>query len=194
MVVFPGTGGDGTGGNGMFGSPGRGGRGGSSGNGGSFGSKGSGGRSGTAGSWSGGGNAGSPKGGIEDVEVFWALNSLEVWVLGFWLQRLGCFWGLKLKNPAEKMCIPSFLDLRRRDDEVAVEATAQYGSLLLNNFTEHLLIFLTCLLTEKGKWTLNSPCSSVFTSLRKLGFEFSSLHSTETDAPAHRINPEKNIT
>lgn len=53
------------------------------------------------------------------------LNSLEIWVLGFWLHRAGCFRGLNVKNPAEKMWVPGFLDLRWIDDEVAVDATAQ---------------------------------------------------------------------
>lgn len=88
-----------------------------------------------------------------------------------------------MKNPAEKMCVPSFLDLRWIEDEVAVEATAQYGSLLLISLTEHPLIFLTCLLTEKGRCTLNSPCSLVFVTSLKLGLESLSPHSTATDAP-----------
>lgn len=62
-----------------------------------------------------------------------------------------------MKNPAENICFPSFLSLRWMEDEVAEEATAQNGSLLLISFTEQPLIFLTCLLTEKGKCTLNSP-------------------------------------
>ncbi|CAL8140546.1 unnamed protein product [Prunus armeniaca] len=109
-------------------------------------------------------------------------------MLGFWLHRLGWFRGLKVKNPAEKMWVPCFLDLRCSEDEVAVEATAQYGSLLLINFTEHPSIFLTCLLTEKGNWTLNTPWLSVFTSVWKLGFELPSLHSTPTEAPAEKIS------
>jgi len=56
-----------------------------------------------------------------------------------------------VKKPAENICVPCFLDLRWSDDEVADDATAQKGSLLLSNFTEHPLIFFTCLLTEKGK-------------------------------------------
>ncbi|GAA4642059.1 hypothetical protein GCM10023197_05330 [Gordonia humi] len=104
-------------------------------------------------------------------------------MLGFWLQRLGCFRGLKVKKPAENIYVPCSLDLRCSEDEVAVEDTAQYGSLLLINFTEHPSIFLTRLLTEKGKWTLNTPWLSVFTSVWKLGFELPSLHSTPTEAP-----------
>jgi hypothetical protein len=88
---------------------------------------------------------------------------ISLLVLGFWLHRLGCFRGLKVKNPAEKMCVPWFLDFRGSEDEAAVEATAQFGSLLLISFTEHPSIFFTYLLTEKGKWTLNAPWLSVFT-------------------------------
>ncbi|KAL3525819.1 hypothetical protein ACH5RR_014191 [Cinchona calisaya] len=99
----------------------------------------------------------------------------------------GCLRGLNVKNPAEKMCVPSFLDLRRIEDEVAVDATAQYGSLLLISLTEHPLIFLTCLLTEKGKCTLNSPFSLVFVTSLKLDLEFESPHSTATDAPDYNI-------
>jgi hypothetical protein len=113
-------------------------------------------------------------------------SSLEFWMLGFWLHRSGRFWGLKVKSPAENMWVPCFLDLRWSEDEVAVEATAQFGSLLPINFTEHPSIVLTCSLTEKGRRTLNSPWSSVFTSFRKLGFEdVAPLHSTATDAPAY---------
>lgn len=99
-----------------------------------------------------------------------------------------------MKNPAEKMCVPCLLDLSWSDDDelLAVDATAQYGSLLLNNFTEHPLIFFTCLLTEMGKPTLNSPCSSVFASSRKLGFDSPSLHSTATDAPANKFPQNQN--
>ena len=179
FVVFPWLGG----GNG---SPGRFGRGGSSGNGGSSGSLGRGGRYGLVGSWIGGGK-GKSSPSVWGSESLLEPNSLEFWMLGFWLHRFGCFNGLKVKNPAENMWVPCFLDLRWSEDEVAVEATAQYGSLLLINFTEHPSIFFTCLLTEKGKCTLNSPCWSVFTSLWKLGFEVPYLHSTATDAPAYNF-------
>ncbi|KAL3844570.1 hypothetical protein ACJIZ3_001973 [Penstemon smallii] len=40
---------------------------------------------------------------------------------------LGCFNGLKVKKPAEKICVPDFLDLRCRFDEVAVAATKGYS-------------------------------------------------------------------
>jgi hypothetical protein len=53
------------------------------------------------------------------------LNSLGFSILGFWLHKNGSFSGLKVKKPAENICVPSFLDLRRSDDEVAVDATAQ---------------------------------------------------------------------
>lgn len=122
--------------------------------------------------------------------LIFVLRSFEFLMLGFSLHRFGCFRGLNVKNPAENMCIPCFLDLRWSEDEVADEATAQYGSLLLINFTEHPSIVFTCLLTEKGKWTLNSPCLSVFTSFRKLGFVFPSLHSTATFAPAYTHKPQ----
>ena len=178
FVVFPRLGG----GNG---SPGRFGRGGS-GNGGSTGNLGRGGRYGLVGSWIGGGK-GKSSPSVWGSESLLEPNSLEFWMLGFWLHRFGCFNGLKVKNPAENMWVPCFLDLRWSEDEVAVEATAQYGSLLLINFTEHPSIFFTCLLTEKGKCTLNSPCWSVFTSLWKLGFEVAYLHSTATDAPAYNF-------
>ena len=103
------------------------------------------------------------------------------------MHRFGSLRGLNEKNPAEKMCCPCCLDLRCSEEELAAEATAQEGSLLLSNFTVHALIFLTCLLTDKGSSILNFPCSSVFTSVQNLGFElFPSLHSTATDAPAHK--------
>lgn len=114
-------------------------------------------------------------------------SAFELSRLGFWLHKLGWFNGLKVKKPAEKICVPSFLDFKWSEEEVAVEATAQFGSLLLINFTEHLFIFFTCLLTEKGRGILNSPCSSVFTCWRKLGFEVPSLHSTATEASANKI-------
>lgn len=104
---------------------------------------------------------GLPMGG-NDGTLF-TLNCLESAWLGFWLHKLGWFSGLKVKNPAEKMWVPSFLDFKCSEDEVAVEATAQFGSLLFISFTEHVLIFLTSLLTENGRGILNSPCSSVFT-------------------------------
>lgn len=86
-----------------------------------------------------------------------------------------------MKNPAEKIWVPCFLDFKCSEDEVAVDATAQFGSLLLINLTEHLLILLTCLLTEEGNGILNSPCSFVFATRRKLGFDDSFLlHSTAT--------------
>lgn len=88
-----------------------------------------------------------------------------------------------MKKPAEKMCVPLFLDLRCNEEEAAVAATAQNGSLLLSNLMEQPLIFLACLLTEKGRWILNSPFLFVFTSRRKLGLELVSLHSSATDAP-----------
>jgi len=72
---------------------------------------------------------------------------------------------LNVKNPAENTWSPFFLILKWREDEVTGEATAQFGSLLLINFTEQPSILLTCLPMEKGKETLNSPCSSVFASL-----------------------------
>lgn len=190
VLVFPWTGGN-------LGSQGRGGRGGRVGNGGSWGSgeRGgrywNGGRPGIVGSWIGGGSGRPFNGGREALLESSPL--LEFSMLGFWLHRFGCFRGLKVKNPAENMCNPCFLDLRWSEDEVAVDATAQYGSLLLINFTEHPSIFFTCLLTENGNWTLNSPLLSVFTSFRKLiSFELSSLHSTATDAPENIHNP-KNI-
>ena len=188
---FPGIIGEPPGRFGKGGSFGKGGKGGRFGNGGSWGSPGRGGRPpslGVAGSWSGGGNV---KSGMFECEENFLLGSvmgfLEFWMLGFWLQSIGCFNGLKVKNPAEKMCVPCFLDLRWSEDEVAVEATEQYGSLLLMRFTVHPSIFLMCLLTEKGKWTLNSPCLFVFTSSLKTGFEvLPYLHSTATDAPKNR--------
>ena len=170
---------------GTSGNGGRFGRGGS-GNGGSTGNLGRGGRYGLVGSWIGGGK-GKSSPSVWGSESLLEPNSLEFWMLGFWLHRFGCFNGLKVKNPAENMWVPCFLDLRWSEDEVAVDATAQYGSLLLINFTEHPSIFFTCLLTEKGKCTLNSPCWSVFTSLWKLGFEVAYLHSTATDAPAYNF-------
>lgn len=84
-----------------------------------------------------------------------------------------------MKKPAEKMRIPCFLDLRWIEEEVAVEATAQYGSLLLMSLTWQSLISFSCLLIEEGRWTLNLPCWSVFTSVSKAP----SLHSTDTVAP-----------
>lgn len=91
---------------------------------------------------------------------------MELRFPGFWLQRSGCFKGLKVKNPAENMWTPCCRDLRwSGDEEVAVEATAQKGSLLRSSFTEQDLIFSACLVTEKGKWILNSPCSFVLASL-----------------------------
>ncbi|GAU14031.1 hypothetical protein TSUD_168560 [Trifolium subterraneum] len=74
------------------------------------------------------------------------------------------------------------------DEDVAVDAIEQYGSLLLTNFTTHPLILFTCLLIENGSWILNSPCSFVFTCFLNLGFEISCsfLHSTSTDAPAYK--------
>lgn len=46
--------------------------------------------------------------------------------VGFWLHKVGCFKGLKVKNPAEKIWVSwFFLALRRMEEEVAVEATAQ---------------------------------------------------------------------
>jgi len=45
-------------------------------------------------------------------------------MLGFWLQRFGCLRGLNEKKPAENMCSPCFLDLRRREEEAAAEARA----------------------------------------------------------------------
>uniref|UniRef100_A0A7C9DU55 Uncharacterized protein n=1 Tax=Opuntia streptacantha TaxID=393608 RepID=A0A7C9DU55_OPUST len=90
--------------------------------------------------------------------------SWELVTLGCWLQSPGDFRGLKVKNPAEKMCFPRFLSSRWIADELAVEATAQYGSLLFTSFTLHPLISLTCLLTEKGRTTSNFPWLLVFTS------------------------------
>lgn len=96
-----------------------------------------------------------------------------------------------MKNPAEKMWVPCFLDLRCNTlDEVAVAATEQYGLLLLISFTEHPLILFTCLLTEKGRSTLNCPWLSVFASCLKVELEPESLHSTATDAPEEQ---EKNL-
>ena len=70
-----------------------------------------------------GGNVRSSGIGIWD---FWELNSLELCTLGFWLHKVGCFRGLNVKNPAEKMWVPPrFRDLRWREEEVAVEATEQ---------------------------------------------------------------------
>jgi len=157
------------------------------------GTKGTGGRKGRTplggfGSWSGGGKEGSNFGGNEvffkesrSFFVFWT-------TLGFWLHRFGCLSGLNEKKPAENMCSPCFLDFRCSDEDEAAEAIEQNGSLLLTNFTTHPLILLTCLLTENGSWILNSPCSFVFTCFLNLGFEisFPSLHSTSTDAPAHK--------
>ena len=40
-----------------------------------------------------------------------------------------------MKNPAENTCMPCFLDLSLSDDDLALAATAQYGSLLLINRT-----------------------------------------------------------
>lgn len=84
--------------------------------------------------------------------------------LGFSLQRLGCFEGLNVKNPAEKMWVPCLGDWRWSKAEEADAATEQWGRLLLISSTKQLLIFLTCFPTEKGKLTLNSPCLFVFTS------------------------------
>lgn len=130
------------------------------------------------GSWSGGGNEGSS--GFEIGDDFWGPTD-------FWLHTSGCSKGLNVKNPAEKMCFPCFLDFRFRLDDFAAAATAQNGSLLRISWTEHDLIFRTCLLTEKGRWTWNSPCLSVFTSFRKVGVvELAlSVHSIATVAPRH---------
>lgn len=165
---------------GNFGSVGSGGRGGSFGRGGSIGRKGRGGKY----LWEFvGSSPGDGKFGKRDLDSL-GLNSRELEILGFWLHKFGCFNGLKVKNPAEKMWVPSFFDLRWSDDEVAVEATAQYGSLLLTNFTVHCLILSTCLFTEKGRWTLNSPRSLVFATLWNLEFGcLFSPHSTSTEAP-----------
>lgn len=128
------------------------------------------------GSWIGGGNAGSGNRGLVPRRL-----------IGFWLQISGWFSGLKVKNPAENTRVLSpcclLVLMRLREEEVAEAATEQYGFELASNFTEHLLILFTCLLTENGSFALNSPCSSVFTSCLKLGFEFSSMHSTATNAP-----------
>lgn len=86
---------------GGIGRPSSGGRRGSCGNGGSLGSNvGIGGRrpeGGDGRSCSGGGNDGSEKGG---ASIFLGLKSSS---LGFSLHKFGCFDGLKVKNPAEKM-------------------------------------------------------------------------------------------
>jgi hypothetical protein len=88
-----------------------------------------------------------------------------------------------VKNPAENIWAPGLLDLRFSVDEVVVDATAQLGSLLLKIFTEHSSIFLTSLLTEKGKRTSNFPSRSVFTRVRKFGFVFVLPQPTSTNAP-----------
>lgn len=82
-------------------------------------------------------------------------------MLGFWLQSFGWFTGLKVKNPAEKMCVPFFFDLSWKEVVVVVDASAQCGSLLLISLAEHPM---TCLFNLKGRCTLNSPCMFVFTS------------------------------
>lgn len=112
---------------------------------------------------------------------------LEFWTLCFWLQKFGFSTGLNENNPAENMCSLWFLVLRLIEEEVETDATAQWGSLLFINLKVHPLIFLTCFLTLKGNCTLNSPCSSVFTSFLNLGTEFPSLHSIPTEAPAQGI-------
>lgn len=91
---------------------------------------------------------------------------LGFWVLClFWSQNFGFFIGLNEKNPAEKMCSSCNFFFRVSENEVEVEAIAQFGSLLLNNLKLHPLILFTFFLTKKGSFTLNSPCSLVFTSL-----------------------------
>jgi len=102
----------------------------------------------------------------------------------FLLQKLGFSIGLNEKNPAENMSSPCFLVLRLTVEKVEIEATEQWGSVLLNNLKVHPLILLTCFLTLNGSCSLNSPYSSVFTSFLNLGIEFPSLHSTATEAPA----------
>lgn len=102
--------------------------------------------------------------GVEVKDLWSGYDSLllVIWLLGFWLQSFGWLTGLKAKNPAEKMCVPFFLDLSLKEDEAAlVDASAQCGSLLLISLAEHPV---TCLSTLKGRCTLNSPCSLVFAS------------------------------
>lgn len=135
----------------------------------------------------GGRNFGSFGSEIDNVFSRVSRGALGFWMVGFSSHSSGCLRGLNVKNPAEKMCVPCFLDLRRIEDAVAVEATAQYGSLLFISFTEHPSIFLTCLLTGKGKCILNSPCSLVFDTSRKLGLASLPPHSTATDAPGYHI-------
>lgn len=125
---------------GKFGNPGSGGRGRGRGRGGSCGSGGSLGSSGRGGKmfwlvggwygigvgswvWGGTGNIGETTG--KRAKAFLELNSLDLRRLGFWLHSAGSFRGLKVKNPAEKMWIPFFLDLRWSEYEVAVDATEQ---------------------------------------------------------------------
>lgn len=85
-------------------------------------------------------------------------------ILYFLLQNFGFFIGLNEKIPAEKMCSFCIFFLRLSENEVEVEAIEQCGSLLLINLKLHPLILFTCFFTIKGSFTLNSPCSLVFTS------------------------------
>jgi len=87
------------------------------------------------------------------------------WILCFLSQNFGFLIGLNEKIPAEKMCSCCNFFFRLSEDEVEVEAIAQFGSLLLNNLKLHPLILFTCFFNKKGSFTLNSPYSFVFTSL-----------------------------
>lgn len=106
----------------------------------------------------------------------------------------GCVRVLNVRKPAEKIWVLALTDLRCNEDVLAVDATAQLASLLRTKFTEHFLIFLTCLVTENGKFTLNFPCLFVLTSFRNLGLESVLSHSTATKAPEMKwLNLEKSL-
>lgn len=94
-------------------------------------------------------------------------------------QNLGCFKGLKVRNPAPKVWTPSLLDFNWKEEELPVDNTEHSGSPLLFNRTVQFLIPFAFSPTEEGSGARNRPFSSVFASL-----EIPFGHSTITEAPA----------